>query len=83
MHTALYIESVDETHASEKDKSLDKEHRDYLLELFDYNNVDSVFSGHTHFENFEIPKFKNVKQYLMTSINFQNTWNSKESDVNY
>ena len=30
--------------------------RDYLLELFDYNNVDSVFSGHTHFEKMDIPK---------------------------
>ena len=57
--------------------------RDYLLELFDYNNVDSVFSGHTHFEKMDIPKFKNVKQYLMTSITFQNTWHSKESDINY
>lgn len=42
-----------------------------------------VFSGHTHFENFDIPKFNNVKQYLMTSINYQNTWHSKESDLNY
>ena len=57
--------------------------RDYLLELFDYNNVDSVFSGHTHFEKIDIPNFKNVEQYLMTSITFQNTWHSKESDINY
>ena len=31
----------------------------------------------------DIPKFKNVKQYLITSITFQNTWHSKESDINY
>ena len=42
-----------------------------------------VFSGHTHFENFEIPQFNNVKQYLMTSVNYQNTWHSKESDKDF
>ena len=31
----------------------------------------------------DIPKFKNVKQYLVTSIAFKNTWHSKESDINY
>ena len=72
----------DPTHCPELDFDKPFE-RDYLLELFDYNNVDSVFSGHTHFEKMDIPKFKNVKQYLMTSITFQNTWHSKESDINY
>ena len=46
MHTALYIEDVNEVHAADKAKSLRQEHRDYLLELFDYNNVDSGWFSH-------------------------------------
>ena len=42
-----------------------------------------VFSGHVHFENFDIPQFNNVKQYVITAVNYQNTWHSKESGKDY
>ena len=44
-HTPLYLEDVNEEHASDNRKSLEPEHRMFLLELYDAANVDHVFSG--------------------------------------
>ena len=90
-------------------KSIFPEMREYLVNLFSHNGVDSVFSGHVHFENFDIEEHKgirrgsnrkltgsrsrkftgntrngtNERQYVMTAINHQNTWHSKETKKDY
>ena len=78
MHTALFIESTDETVASDQGESLPLEPRRFLLELFAKNAVDSVFSGHTHFENFPTP-YRGIQQYVLTSINYLASWSSVET----
>lgn len=84
MHTALYIEFPEEEYAAvEKLKSIFPEMREYLVNLFSHNGVDSVFSGHVHFENFDIEEHKGIRQYVMTAINHQNTWHSKETKKDY
>ena len=82
MHTGLYIEFPEELHAADKDKSLRPEHRNYLIDLFSRNRVDSVFSGHVHFENF-LEEHRGIRQYILTSINHQNEWKSKETNKQY
>jgi len=49
-----------------------------LLSDFDSNSVDSVFSGHTHFENLDTPAYGSVQQFVLTSISSQNKWTSNE-----
>ena len=44
-HTPLYIETISETVASDKLKSLDPETRMNLLDQYSRANVDHVFSG--------------------------------------
>ena len=61
IHTPLFVEFAEETRASDKEKSLPPVERAYLLDLFEYYNVDTVFSGHTHFENYPA-KHGNVRQ---------------------
>ena len=75
-HKPLYIETIDEKAASEKEKSLDPENRMRLLDMYADANVDFVFSGHTHFNNVPEP-YKGVNQIIMTSISHQNEWESK------
>ena len=53
--------------------------RMYLLDLFAENGVDSIFSGHVHFENLSATEYKGIHQYMLTSINWQMTWFSLES----
>ena len=36
--------------------------REYLVDLFSHNGVDSVFSGHVHFENFDIEEHKGIRK---------------------
>ena len=36
--------------------------REYLVNLFSHNGVDSVFSGHVHFENFDIEEHKGIRK---------------------
>ena len=50
-----------------------------LLSDFDSNSVDSVFSGHTHFENLDPPAYGSVEQFVLTSISSQNSWTSGEN----
>ena len=50
-----------------------------LLDLFALNGVDSIFSGHVHFENLSATEYKGIHQYMLTSINWQMTWFSMES----
>ena len=76
LHTPLFVEYPEEVKAAEKEKSLPLASRAYLLDLFDYNNVDTVFSGHTHFENYP-DKAGKVRQVVMTSINYLGSWHSK------
>ena len=64
--------------ATEKEKPLPFDTRLYLLDLFNYYNVDTVFSGHTHFENVP-PVHRGIQQIVMTSINYLKTWISPES----
>ena len=78
MHTALFIESANETIASGQGESLPFKPRQYLLDLFAQNSVDSVFSGHTHFESFPTP-YKGIQQYVLTSINYLASWRSLET----
>ena len=59
-------------------ESLPPEYRSYLLDLFSKNGVDSVFSGHTHFENTPLP-YEGIQQYILTSINYLSSWTSLES----
>ena len=67
--TALFIENVEEYVASEdKEKSIPIKDRMNLLSDFDSNAIDSVFSGHTHFENLDPPAYGSVQQYVLTSI---------------
>ena len=61
IHTPLFVEFAEELRASDKGKSLPPVERAYLLDLFEYYNVDTVFSGHTHFENYPA-KHGNVRQ---------------------
>ena len=51
----------------------------YLLNLFSENGVDSIFSGHVHFESLSAAEYKGVHQYMLTSINWQMTWLSMET----
>ena len=50
-----------------------------LLSDFDLNSVDSIFSGHTHFENLDPPAYGSVQQFVLTSISSQNSWKSDEN----
>ena len=78
--TALFIENVEEYDASEdKEKSIPIKDRMNLLSDFDSNSIDSVFSGHTHFENLDPPAYGAVQQYVLTSISSQNSWKAKEN----
>ena len=43
-------------------KSIFPEMREYLVNLFSHNGVDSVFSGHVHFENFDIEEHKGIRR---------------------
>ena len=67
MHTALFLELSEEQNAKKKLKSLPLDVSTWLTKLFSYNNVDTVFSGHVHFENFSEP-VNNVRQVILTSI---------------
>ena len=51
----------------------------YLLDLFSENSVDSIFSGHVHFESLRADEYKAIHQYMLTSINWQMTWFSMET----
>lgn len=82
IHTPMFVEFAEETKASDKEKSLPLAEREYLLDLFEYYNVDTVFSGHTHFENYPA-KYGNIRQVVMTSINALSSWHSKETGVDY
>ena len=82
LHTPLFVEYPEEVKAAEKEKSLPLASRAYLLDLFDYNNVDTVFSGHTHFENYP-DKAGKVRQVVMTSINYLGSWHSKGKGLKY
>ena len=53
--------------------------RMYLLDLFSENGVDSIFSGHVHFESLQADEYKGIHQYMLTSINWQMTWFSMET----
>ena len=56
----------------------------YLLELFVANDVDSIYSGHVHFENLATDSYKNLlNQYVLTSINHQHDWKSQESGIHW
>ena len=79
-HTPLYIETPDEINAGVIDYSLPYDQRMYLLNLFAVNGVDSIYSGHVHFENLAADSYNNtLNQYVVTSINHQHEWKSEES----
>ena len=98
MHTPLFIEDHNEIASAEEGKTCDYkkintsfqslgesvpiEQRFYLLDLFAENNVDTVFSGHTHFESLP-PPYRGVQQLVLTSINYLGTWHSTESGKSY
>ena len=44
--------------------------------------MDTVFSGHTHFENVP-PAYRGVQQIVLTSINYLGTYHSTESGKSY
>ena len=75
MHTALFLEFPEEKNAKKKLKSLPLDVSTWLTKLFSYNNVETVFSGHVHFENFPEPA-NNVRQVILTSINALNSCHS-------
>ena len=74
MHTPLFIETPDEVLAGIEEESLDIEVRFELLNLFDANGVDSLFSGHVHYENLALLPYdgfhRSIKQFILTSINY-------------
>ena len=56
----------------------------YLLDLFAENDVDSIYSGHVHFENLATDSYKDLlNQYVLTSINHQHDWKSEESGIHW
>ena len=56
----------------------------FLLDLFVENGVDSIYSGHVHFENLATDSYKEkLNQYVLTSINHQHDWKSEESGVHW
>lgn len=78
MHTPLFIESPDEVLAAKQGESIPVDHRAYLIDQFSRHNVDTVFSGHTHFENVP-PVYRGIQQIVLTSINYLKTWVSPET----
>ena len=83
-HTPLYIETPDEINAGVIDYSIPMDQRMYLLDLFVENGVDSIYSGHVHFENLATDSYKEkLNQYVLTSINHQHDWKSEESGVHW
>ena len=67
-HVPLYVESVDEAAASEKQKSLILEHRMDLLDQYSKANVDHVFSGHVHFNSVPPPYKVRVNKIMLKKI---------------
>ena len=83
-HTPLYIETPNEIHAGVIDYSIPLDQRMFLLDLFIENGVDSIYSGHVHFENLATDSYKGkLNQYVLTSINHQHDWKSEESGIQW
>jgi len=82
MHAPLFIDNVLETDSDEA-KAIPSHNRHLILNLFCQNNVDLIYSGHTH--NTHFPPLHDcgshkLKQIILTSINAQLDW---QSDTKY
>ena len=78
-HTPLWLETADEIYPGEEHESVPYVQRQYLIDLFAENNVDSVFAGHVHFQNLNLEPHRGIKQYVVTSINAQDQWLNEET----
>lgn len=81
-HVALFIEKALEVDSARVGKAIPVKHRKFLLRLFCNNNVQTVYSGHTHFNSFPKPyrcpnrKDRQVRQIVLTSLTAQLKWKS-------
>ena len=78
-HTPLWLETADEIFPGVEGESVPYDQRQYLIDLFAENNVDSVFAGHVHFQNLQLAPYRGIKQYVVTSINAQDQWYNEET----
>ena len=83
VHTPLWLETPDETFAGEEHESIPKAQREYLIDLFANNGVDSIFSGHVHFQNLNLEPHRGIKQHILTSINAQDEWFNEETGMTW
>jgi len=66
-HMPLYVDGINEP---DNTKSLPGHVRQYLLDQYSKFGVDTIFSGHVHFNS--VPEqFEGVNQVCLTSINYQ------------
>ena len=79
MHVPLFIDNADETDSEAPGKAIPNPNRKILLDLFCENNVNLIFSGHTHMTNepngYNCGNYE-LKQIILTSINAQLDWQS-------
>ena len=83
VHTPLWLETFNETFAGEEHQSIPKAQREYLIDLFAKNGVDSIFSGHVHFQNLNLKPHRGIKQHILTSINAQDEWFNEETGMTW
>lgn len=78
-HVPMFIENANET---DSEVALPKKYRMELLELYCKNNIQTVFSGHTHFhafpDNYKCPDSDDrvVEQVIVTSLTGPAEWKS-------
>ena len=83
VHTPLWLETPDETFPGEEHESIPKAQREYLIDLFANHGVDSIFSGHVHFQNLNLEPHRGIKQHILTSINAQDEWFNEETGMTW
>ena len=83
VHTPLWLETPDETFPGEEHESIPKGQREYLIDIFANNGVDSIFSGHVHFQNLNLEPHQGIKQHILTSINAQDEWFNEETGMTW
>ena len=83
VHTPLWLETPDETFPGEEHESIPKAQRKYLIDLFANHGVDSIFSGHVHFQNLNLEPHRGIKQHILTSINAQDEWFNEETGMTW
>ena len=83
VHTPLWLETPDETFPGVEHESIPKAQREYLIDLFANHGVDSIFSGHVHFQNLNLEPHRGIKQHILTSINAQDEWFNVETGMTW